>query len=73
MYTLSVFSRCVVRIISYQFILLNFQLNEYHLNFVRQDYRPKFPLLIDPDGVACQRIQELEADNKLVTIDVSSR
>ena len=38
-----------------------------------QEYKPKFPLLIDPDGVGCQRIQELEADNKLVTIDMGNR
>jgi hypothetical protein len=38
-----------------------------------QDYAPKFPLLIDPDGVGYQRILEWEYDNKLVTIDMSNR
>ena len=38
-----------------------------------QEYAPKFPLLIDPDGIGYQRILEWEYDNKLVTIDMSNR
>ncbi|KAL5253857.1 hypothetical protein ACHWQZ_G013584 [Mnemiopsis leidyi] len=36
------------------------------------EYAPKFPLLIDPDGIGYQRILEWEYDNKLVTIDMSN-
>eukprot|EP00116_Pleurobrachia_bachei_P005418 sb/3465680/ len=37
-----------------------------------QDHNPKFPLLIDPDCIGYTRIQEVEYNNKLVTIDMSN-
>ena len=48
-------------------------LHAVYLLIISQDHNPKFPLLIDPDGIGYTRIQEVEYNNKLVTIDMSNR